>query len=550
MKSRRGDAPERMVEKDLNDASHQRLRHASAEFHHHHSHASASAHDGGHHLLQVEDLSMSFSMYDPDSKGFFRAKKVFVSAIEKLNVSVHAGEVMAVVGASGSGKTLLADAVFALFEPNAAACGTVWFDGERCEADDLARLRGRGISLVPQSVAHLDPLMKVGKQVRGVARDAEDALRRRNEQRALFERYDLGPEVEEMYPFELSGGMARRVLLCCALIDEPRLIVADEPTPGLDLDLAERALDDLRAFADEGGGVLLITHDIELALRVADRVAVFKDGTVVEETSVASFRSPEGLRHPFTRELWHAVFDAGGQAGDECAGDAGDCADLAGGRECGTKAHSAVAPAIASHTSVRALEARGIAFAHPGGRTLFNGLDLCVAPGERVALAAPSGFGKTTLCRILAGYLTPDAGEVVVDGAALPARGMRPVQLIGQHPETMVDPRMCMRAIVEEAGPVSEEVVEGLGIRSSWMHRHPHELSGGELQRFCIARALAADPRYLICDEATAMFDAVAQAEVWRFLMAYAQRKDMGIVLVSHSPSLVERVATRVVGLA
>ena len=506
---------------------HERLTHASAEFHHHHSHASASHHAGGHHLLQVENLSMGFSMYDPDEPRFFRAKKRLAPAIKDLSVSVHAGEVMAVVGASGSGKTLLADAIFALFEPNAEAHGTVWFDGECCDAADLERLRGRGISLVPQSVAHLDPLMKVGKQVRGVARDAADAKRRARMQRELFERYDLAPEVEEMYPFELSGGMARRVLLCCALIDEPRLIVADEPTPGLDLDLAVRALDDLRAFANEGGGVLLITHDIELALRVADRIAVFKDGTVVEETSVTAFDSPDTLRHPFSRELWHAVFGSGLAA--ETGGDARNVKNSASDE---------------GRAPTRALEARGVSFAYPGGRQLFGHLDLRIEPGERVALVAPSGFGKTTLCRILAGYLEPFEGDVLVDGTPLPRRGVRPVQLIGQHPEAMVDPRIRMRAIVEEAGSVGDEIVEGLGLREAWMHRHPHELSGGELQRFCIARALAANPRYLICDETTAMFDAVAQEEIWRFLIGYTRRHDIGLVLVSHSPSLVKRVAT------
>ena len=148
--------------------------------------------------------------------------------------------------------------------------------------------------------------MKVGRQVRGVARDAADAERRAERQRALFEHYGLAPEVEDMYPFELSGGMARRVLLASALVESPRLIVADEPTPGLDL-IWVRALDDLRAFADAGGGVLLITHDIELALRVADRIAVFKDGTVIEETAVESFDDPSQLRHPFSRELWRAL---------------------------------------------------------------------------------------------------------------------------------------------------------------------------------------------------------------------------------------------------
>ena len=124
-----------------------------------------------------------------------------------------------------------------------------------------------------------------------------------------------------MYPHELSGGMARRVLLMCALMDEPRLIIADEPTPGLDLDLAAHALDDLRGFADAGGGVLLITHDIELALRVADRVAVFSDGTIVEETGVESFSSADTLRHPFSRALWrampgHEFAVAAGEAGE------------------------------------------------------------------------------------------------------------------------------------------------------------------------------------------------------------------------------------------
>ena len=230
--------------------------------------------------------------------------------IDRLSVSVHEGEILAVVGASGSGKTLLADCIMGLFEPNSLVTGTVWYDGVRQDASSLASLRGRGLSLVPQSVAHLDPLMKVGRQVEGFAH-AKDKAARSKRRREIFARYGLGEEVASLYPHELSGGMARRVLLCCALMDNPRVIVADEPTPGLDLDLAVKALDDFRDFANRGNGVLLITHDIELALRVADRVAVFKDGTVVEETAVANFASPETLRHPFSRALWHALPEHG-----------------------------------------------------------------------------------------------------------------------------------------------------------------------------------------------------------------------------------------------
>lgn len=285
--------------------------HEDAQFHHGHDHACVSAHPHGHHLLQVEDLCVSFRMYDSAETRFFAAQQREVRVIDHLNVSVHEGEILAVVGASGSGKTLLADCVMGLFEPNSIVTGTIWFDGQRQDGETLSALRGKGLSLVPQSVAHLDPLMRVGKQVEGFAQGSRSRPDRRRRRQELFARYGLDEDVASLYPHELSGGMARRVLLCCALMDDPRVIVADEPTPGLDLELAVKALDDFREFANGGNGVLLITHDIELALRVADRVAVFKDGTVVEETAVANFASPEALRHPFSRALWHALPEHG-----------------------------------------------------------------------------------------------------------------------------------------------------------------------------------------------------------------------------------------------
>ena len=253
--------------------------------------------------VTVEGLSVAFDMYDPAAP-YFSAGRVRQQVLRGLSLSVHAGEVLAVVGASGSGKTVLADVLLGLVQSNAAVAGNIWFDGEPVDLEGLARLRGRGISLVPQGVTNLDPLMRLGEQVQGAARGDTraarrvDRMRRERRQRELFAAYGLAPEVARLYPHQVSGGMARRILLMCALMDEPRLIVADEPTPGLDMDLAVHALDDLRSFADNGGGVLLITHDIELALRVADRVAVFRDGTVVEETARENFERPDLLRHP------------------------------------------------------------------------------------------------------------------------------------------------------------------------------------------------------------------------------------------------------------
>ena len=196
------------------------------------------------------------------------------------------------------------------------------------------------------------------------------------------------------------------------------------------------------------------------------------------------------------------------------------------------------------------LEARGITYAYPGAaRALYQGFDLAVAPDERVALCAPSGFGKTTLCRLLAGYERPQAGEVLVDGEPLPRRGACPVQMIWQHPEAAVDPRMRMGATLAEAGEVPGRLLDDLGIQKRWLSHYPHELSGGELQRFCIARALAANPRYLVADEVSTMLDAVTQAQIWRFLVAETQARGIGLVFVSHSHALTERIATRVVDL-
>ncbi len=195
------------------------------------------------------------------------------------------------------------------------------------------------------------------------------------------------------------------------------------------------------------------------------------------------------------------------------------------------------------------LELQNIAFSRAGGRELFRGVSLSVAPGERVAISAPSGFGKTTLCSIAAGYLQPSEGRVLVDGEPLPRKGKRPVQMIWQHPERVLDPRMRMRDSLLEAGEPDARLLEALGIRDEWMSRFPHELSGGEQQRFCVARALLANPRYLIADEISTMLDALTQAQLWGFLLEEAERRELGLIMVSHSPALVRRCATRILDL-
>lgn len=191
------------------------------------------------------------------------------------------------------------------------------------------------------------------------------------------------------------------------------------------------------------------------------------------------------------------------------------------------------------------LTAQDLSFAY-GRRSVLQDFNLTVAQTERVALAAPSGFGKTTLCKLLAGYLQPAKGAVLLDNNPVPQRGVSPVQMIWQHPELAVDPRMRMRDTLAEAGETPPELRQKLGIKEEWLSRYPHELSGGELQRFCIARALTTQPRYLIADEISTMLDAVTQAQIWHVLLQEVQERSIGLIFVSHSPALTARIATRV----
>ena len=195
------------------------------------------------------------------------------------------------------------------------------------------------------------------------------------------------------------------------------------------------------------------------------------------------------------------------------------------------------------------LEARGMTFYYPGKRKrpVLQGVSLSIAPGERVGLQAPSGSGKTTLCRLLAGYEKPQRGEILLDGRPLrDYRGVCPVQMVWQHPETVVDPLLRLGDTLSEAGAVEERLAQALHIEQAWRNRYPAELSGGELQRFCIARALRLETRFLLCDEISAMLDLVTQAQIWRFLMEEAARRQLGLLVVSHDSALLQQVCTRV----
>lgn len=248
-------------------------------------------------LLEIRDLSVSFKMYDHG------LKQTDLQVISDLHLTVGPGEIVAVAGSSGSGKSLLASAILGILPDNAAIKGHMRYKGQELSPERQQRLRGKEIALVPQSVAFLDPLMKIGPQADGHIRP-----RPKERRKQLFCCFGLPDKTERLYPFQLSGGMARRVLVSAAMITDAQLIIADEPTPGMGLDQALEALKMFRQLADEGKAVILITHDIDLAFEFADRVAVFYAGTTVETAPAADFRNgPQALRHPYSKALWKAL---------------------------------------------------------------------------------------------------------------------------------------------------------------------------------------------------------------------------------------------------
>lgn len=193
------------------------------------------------------------------------------------------------------------------------------------------------------------------------------------------------------------------------------------------------------------------------------------------------------------------------------------------------------------------VELKNVTYGYSKKRPVIKDVSLAVNEGERVAMIGPSGCGKSTTAQIMAGNLRPDAGQVLLDGAPLPKKGYCPVQLIHQHPETAVDPRWKLGQTLTEAWNPDRELLDALGIEPAWLSRYPTELSGGEMQRFCIARALAPQTRFIIADEISAMLDVVTQAQVWELLLQAVEKRRLGLLVITHSPALAERICSRTV---
>ncbi|SFK88164.1 ABC transporter ATP-binding protein [Salinicoccus halodurans] len=471
-------------------------------------------HSGETPLLEVKDFSLIFRHY---GKGL---RERDLEVVRNFNLTIHEGEIVAVLGASGSGKSLLANAILGILPDNAVTSGTLNYKGAALTEKKQALLRGKEISLIPQSVNALDPLMKTGKQVRTM-------IARRNKKRVqqdIFKKVGLPDSAGDRYPFELSGGMARRVLISTSMAGNANLVIADEPTPGLDPAVLQETVGQMRRLADAGKGMMFITHDIEIALQIADKIAVFYEGETIEIAQAGDFSGKgERLRHPYTRALWRAL-------------PKNDFISL-----------QPSAYSNSRKSGKPSLEIKGISYHYPNSSWLFKDLDLTVQPGEIVGVYGHSGSGKSTMAQVIAGYRTTLGGTVEIAGKTIPKKGRHPVQMVWQHPEKAINPRWRIKQTLQEAGEIDQKLLKTLGIRQDWLERWPSELSGGELQRFCLARAMTGDTEYLVADEITTMLDAVTQSQIWHSLIELADERGVGILAISHDYHLLERVCDRII---
>jgi len=497
-------------------------------------------------LLSVKDLTVAF---DVEGRR--------ISAVENVSFDVRPGEIVGLVGESGSGKTVSAMSVLRLVPspPGRVESGEILWKGEdllTAPIERMREIRGKEISVIFQEpMTALSPLHLVGDQLAEVVRIHDPEVSKKDAWNRAVEWLDkVGiPDPEERaksYPFQFSGGMRQRVMIALALIWQPKLIIADEPTTALDVTLQSQIFDLILQMKSEDTSILFITHDMGVIWELADRVLVMKDGKVIERGNVETlFAEP---KEEYTQKLLGAVpklTDAPLATPD---------------RDAETK------PII---------EIRNLKTWFPVKRGVFartvdwvkavDEVSLDIFPGECLGLVGESGSGKTTLGRSILGLETSQSGEILYEGQDIRGLGyhaMRPLrrelQMIFQDPYSSLNPRLTVLEILTE-GLIEHDMLKGnrkdvaahwleeVGLSADTMNRYSHEFSGGQRQRICVARAVALEPKFVVCDEAVSALDVTIQAQVIDLLMELKDKLGLSYLFISHDLSVVKRICERTV---
>ena len=522
-------------------------------------------------LLEVSDLTVEFA-----------TRNGTVTAVRKVDLVVGKGETVGIVGESGSGKSVTSYAVMRILDrAGRIAQGTISFSGislQDASEDTMLDLRGREISMIFQNPrAALNPIRQVGRQI-------EDVLVRHAQatsQNAKVKAIELlklvrinDPEGRyHAYPFELSGGMCQRIVIAIALACQPRLLIADEPTTGLDVTTQKTVMDLVADLTRERQmSTILITHDLGLAAQYCDRIVVMQKGNVVETaTSSQIFKAPA---HDYTKRLMRATPRPGIAIRDLLPEDqareaialparAADAEPILSVRELVKEYPRAGGGILAKFHSKKDPKSAPAAF------RAVDGISFDVGVGESVGLVGESGCGKSTTSSMVMRLLDQTSGSIVFDGfdiATLPAKAfamhpLRPkLQMVFQDPTDSLNPRFtAFRAIAdplfrlggvtstEEARARVDSLADDVGLPRTLLDRFPHQLSGGQKARVGIARAIALSPKLLILDEPTAALDVSVQAVVLNLLVDLKARLGMSYLFVSHDLHVVRLLCDRVI---
>jgi len=492
-------------------------------------------------LLSVKGLTVRF----PDCAQ---------AAVDDLHLELDRGRVLALVGESGSGKSLTALAIAGLLPAGAVAAGSIIFDGQDLGGQTFTEwraYRGRRIATIPQDPStSLNPTQTIGAQFTesfrlGAPISKGEARRRAVALMTLLSISD--PESRfDQYPHQLSGGMRQRVVIAMAMIFDPDLIIADEPTTALDVTVQAQVLGALRAAREKtGAAMLFITHDLALVAGIADQVAVMRAGRIVEQQDVfALFAAP---RDPYTARLLH----------------------LAPRLERHPVAPSApvAALSVAPPPGPPLLRVEGLVrhFRRParsgGGAVVraLNGIDFELARGETLGIVGESGSGKTTLLATILGLHRPSAGRVLFEGVLLEPKtrrmASRHLAVVFQDPYSSLDPRMTVAELLEEpmhihgdrarAAARADQMRDRVGLARVAMGRYPHEFSGGQRQRIAIARALMLDPRLVLLDEPVSALDVSIQQDILELLRDLKHDRDVAYLMVAHDIAVVAAISDR-----
>jgi peptide/nickel transport system ATP-binding protein len=542
-------------------------------------------------LLDVRDLSVSFETNGGP-----------VQAVDGVSFGLERGEVLAIVGESGSGKSVCAMTLMGLTRgPNTTILGSALLEGQEligAPEAQLRRVRGARLAMVfqdPQS--SLNPVHRVGDQIAEQIRAHEPFVSKAHaleRAAALMERVGMGRVGlnnrgrVRAYPHELSGGMRQRVMIAMALSLGAKVLLADEPTTALDVTVQARILEQLKQLREqEQLSIVLITHDFGVVADIADRIAVMRDGRIVEQGSAQEiFEDP---KHAYTRGLLEALRPFAKKARPTRAREGallGDGGAGASANACPTRARgaallptaaglpgeelpaSATRPQHARGTVLLEVEDLTVSYPGRGRRTAridaLDGVSLTVDAGETLAIVGESGCGKTTLLRSIARLLEPRTGAIRLQGqdlARAPRRELaslrRDLGMVFQDPQASLNPRRRVGGTLERAlrarGQTRAEaqagagpLLERVGLKAAHAARFPHELSGGERQRVGIARALAGDPRLVLLDEPVSSLDASIRRGAIELLAELQEQLGCSYVLVSHDFTTVEAVADRI----